>query len=190
MTRCFARSMRFCRVAGSSCGRAILPHRRIASRARMRSHTPAYAPADKPVLRAAGLFSFPLAFLFLLFSYRGCRGDFLFSFRFSLKPKRGLLITFPLLITLPRCSFRTSLSGVVSEGVAEVETYPKADRNRNRGGQQNLCWCHLLFLLFEQGFIALFTLDSTLGGECCKSFFATNRFEGGIKGERTPKRGR
>ena len=95
-----------------------------------------------------------------------------------------------MLITLPRCSFRTSLSGVVSEGVAEVETYPKADRNRNRGGQQNLCWCHLLFLLFEQGFIALFTLDSTLGGECCKSFFATNRFEGGINGERTPKRGR
>ena len=48
------------------------------------------------------------------------------------------------MITLPRCSFRTSLSGVVSEGVAEVETYPKADRNRNRGGQQNLCWCHVL----------------------------------------------
>ena len=57
-------------------------------------------------------------FLFpLLFSYRGCRGDFLFSFRFSLKPKRGLLITFPLLITLPRCSFRTSLSGVVVWGL-------------------------------------------------------------------------
>ena len=34
------------------------------------------------------------------------------------------------MITLPRCSFRTSHSGVVSEGVAEVETYPKADRNR------------------------------------------------------------
>ena len=51
------------------------------------------------------------------FSYRGCRGDFLFSFRFSLKPKRGLLITFPLLITLPRCSFRTSLSGVVVWGL-------------------------------------------------------------------------
>ena len=47
------------------------------------------------------------------------------------------------MITLPT-SFRTSLSGVVSEGVAEVETYPKADRNRNRGGQQNLCWCHVL----------------------------------------------
>ena len=75
------------------------------------------------------------------------------------------------MITLPRCSFRTSLSGVVSEGVAEVEASPKADRHANRGNQQNVCWCHLLFLLFEQGFIALFTLDSTLGGECCKSFF-------------------
>ena len=93
------------------------------------------------------------------------------------------------MITLPRCSFRTSHSGILADFIAEVETYPKADRNRNRGGQQNLCWCHLLFLLFEQGFIALFTLDSTLGGECCKSFFATNRFEGGINGERTPKRG-
>ena len=93
------------------CGVASADRR--ASRARMRSHTPAYAPADKPVLRAPGLFSFPLP---LLFSYRGCRGDFLFSFRFSLKPKRGLLITFPLLITLPT-SFRTSLSGVVVWGL-------------------------------------------------------------------------
>ena len=33
------------------------------SRARMRLHARAYAPADKPVLRAPGLFSFPLAFL-------------------------------------------------------------------------------------------------------------------------------
>ena len=41
----------------------------------------------------------------------------------------------------------------MSEGVAEVETYPKADRNRNRGNQQNVCLCHLLFLLFEQGII-------------------------------------
>ena len=38
-------------------------------------------------------------------------------FRFSLKPKRGLLITFPMLITLPRCSFCTSLSGVVVWGL-------------------------------------------------------------------------
>ena len=94
------------------------------------------------------------------------------------------------MITFPPRSSRTSLSGVLADFIAEVEASPKADRNRNRGGQQNLCWCHLLFLLFEQGFIALFTLDSTLGGECCKSFFATNRFEGGINGERTPKRGR
>ena len=46
------------------------------------------------------------------------------------------------MITLPT-SFRTSLSGVVSEGVAEVEASQKADRHANRGNQQNLCWCHL-----------------------------------------------
>ena len=86
-----------------------------------------------PCLEHLGYFLFPL-----LFSYRGCRGDFLFSFRFSLKPKRGLLITFPLLITLPRCSFRTSLSGVVSEGVAEVETADGSDENAKCGDQQNL----------------------------------------------------
>ena len=43
------------------CGVASADRR--ASRARMRSHAPAYAPADKPVLIAPGLFSFPLAFL-------------------------------------------------------------------------------------------------------------------------------
>ena len=43
------------------CGVASADRR--ASRARMRPHARAYAPADKPVLRAPGLFSFPLAFL-------------------------------------------------------------------------------------------------------------------------------
>ena len=94
------------------------------------------------------------------------------------------------MITFPPRSFRTSLSCFATEVIAEVESADEADGHANCGNQQNVCLCHLLFLLFEQGFIALFTLDSTLGGECCKSFFATNRFEGGIKGERTPKRGR
>ena len=39
-----------------------------------------------------------------------------------------------LLITLPRCSFRTSLSGVVSEGVAEVETADGSDENAENPG--------------------------------------------------------
>ena len=52
---------------------------------------------------------------------------------------RGLLITFP------RCSSRTSLPGVVSEGVAEVETADGSDENAKCGDQQNL---HDVFSFF------------------------------------------
>ena len=51
------------KATSASSTAAPISRLRRASRARMRSHAPAYAPADKPVLIAPGLFSFPLAFL-------------------------------------------------------------------------------------------------------------------------------
>ena len=60
------------------------------------------------------------------------------------------------MITLPRCSFCTSLSGVVSEGVAEVETADGSDENAKCGDQQNL---HDVFS-FTSAFAAVRTLPT------------------------------
>ena len=59
------------------------------------------------------------------------------------------------MITLPP-SFRTSLSGVVSEGVAEVETADGSDENAKCGDQQNL---HDVFS-FTSAFAAVRTLPT------------------------------
>ena len=59
-----------------------------------------------------------------------------------------------MLITLPRCSFRTSLSGVVSEGVAEVETADGSDENAKCGDQQRLA----------RGFFKFFEKVASSGG--------------------------
>ena len=60
------------------------------------------------------------------------------------------------MITLPRCSFCTSLSGVVSEGVAEVETADGSDENAKCGDQQNL---HDVFA-FTSALAAVLTLPT------------------------------
>ena len=54
-----------------------------------------------------------------------------------------------MLITLPP-SFRTSLSGVVSEGVAEVETADGSDENAKCGDQQNLHDVFSFLVFFER----------------------------------------